>query len=512
MELFGFQIKRKQVEENIPSIAPPVPDDGSIMSAAGGVYGSTLDLDGAVKSEAELITKYREAAQSPELQTAITKIINEAIVDDQDETVVKLVLDKLDYSEDFKRKIEEEFNTVLDLLEFTKYPYKIFENWYIDGRLYYHVMVDIKKPTEGIKELRYLDPRKIRKVREVKAKRGQSGVVSKEVVNEYYLYNDRAATIGKMSAGSPMSQTALKIAKDSILYVTSGLTNPTGNLVISYLQKALRPLNQLRSLEDSLVIYRISRAPERRIFYIDVGNLPKSKAEQYVRDLMVRFKNKLIYDAATGEIKDDRKFMTMLEDFWLPRKEGGKGTEITTLPGGQNLSQIDDIVYFQKNLYKALNVPVTRLDPEINYNLGRSSEISREEIEFSKFITRLRSQFAQLFTKALGTQLMLKNIVTPEDWDVIEGKIGYRFNKDNFWEELKESEILRDRLDILRTIDDYAGKYYSHSWIRKNILRQTDEEIHQMDKEIAEEQTNPQFNPPIEQPGQEQQSGPDQPE
>lgn len=496
MQLLGFEFRRKRdqaPENSFTSIAPPVTDDGSLVVSSGGVYGQSIDLDGSIRSEAELITKYREASTNPELDTAISKVINEAIVQDEDSQVVKIVLDKLDYSDSVKKMITEEFDYITDLLDFNLYPYKLFERWYIDGRLYYHVVIDPKNPKEGIKEMRYLDPRKIRKVRETKTQKTTTGVSVKATDKEYYIYSDKLLAASKSAPAVSNNTTALKIAKDSIIHVTSGLTNIDGTMILSYLQKALRPLNQLRALEDSLVIYRISRAPERRIFYIDVGNLQKAKAEQYLRDIMTKFKNKLVYDASTGEIKDDRKFMTMLEDFWLPRREGGKGTEITTLPGGQNLGQIDDIIYFQKNLYKSLNVPVTRLDPETQFSLGRGSEISREEVEFSKFITRLRGQFAQLFVKTLGTQLMLKNVVTPEDWDQIKGKIRFNFNKDNFYEELKENEILRERIDMLRSVDDYAGKYYSHAWIRKNILRQTDDEIEDMDKEIEKEQSMPQY-------------------
>jgi len=496
MQLFGFEFRRK-VDENPTSqqpesFAPQVTDDGSVSVSSGGVYGTSLDLDGSIRSEAELITKYREATQNQELDTAVTKILNEAIVQDEDNQVVKIVLDKLDYGDNVKKMITEEFDYVTDLLDFNTVPYKVFGNWYVDGRLYYHVIIDPKNPKDGIKEMRYLDPRKIRKVRETKAKRMAQGVVVKETDKEYYVYSDRILNTKQVN-GNSANDGALKIAKDSIVHVTSGLTNPNGDMIVSYLQKALRPLNQLRALEDSLVIYRISRAPERRIFYIDVGNLPKAKAEQHLRDIMNKFKNKLVYDASTGAIKDDRKFMTMLEDFWLPRREGGKGTEITTLPGGQNLGQIDDITYFQKNLYKSLNVPIGRMDSEQAFNLGRSSEISRDELEFSKFITRLRGQFSQLFIKTLGVQLMLQNIVTPEAWEQIKGKIRFDYNKDNFYEELKETEILRERITMLRELDDYAGKYFSHKWVRTRILRQTEEEQKEEDKQIAKEVDIPQY-------------------
>lgn len=495
MNLFGFEFRRK-VDENPStqpeSFAPEVNEDGAVNVSSGGVYGTSIDLDGSIRSEAELITKYREAVQNQELDTAVTKIINEAIVQDEENQVVKIVLDKLEFGDNVKKMISDEFDYVTDLLDFNIVPYKIFSNWYIDGRLYYHAIIDPKNPKDGIKEMRYLDPRKIRKVKETKAKRMAQGVVVKEVAKEYYVYSDRILNTKQVS-GNASNDGALKIAKDAIVHVTSGLTSPNGDMILSYLQKALRPLNQLRALEDSLVIYRISRAPERRIFYIDVGNLPKAKAEQHLRDIMNKFKNKLVYDATTGAIKDDRKFMTMLEDFWLPRREGGKGTEITTLPGGQNLGQIDDITYFQKNLYKSLNVPIGRLDSEQTFNLGRSSEISRDEIEFSRFIARLRSSFAQLFIKTLGVQLMLKNIVTPEDWEQMKGKIRFAFNKDNFYEELKETEILRERITMLRDLDDYAGKYFSHQWVRTKVLRQTEEEQKDEDKQIKKEVNIPQY-------------------
>ena len=493
-KLFGFEFFRKDdtSEKNQPTFAPELSDDGSLVVSSGGVYGTSIDLDGSVRSEADLISKYREAAQNPELDTAITKIINEAIVQDEDQQVVKIVLDKLEYSDSVKKLITEEFENITELLDFGLYPYKVFNNWYIDGRLYYHAIIDTKNPGEGIKEMRYLDPRKIRKIKETKANRGPNGVTVREIFQEYYIYSDKVLG-SKGQTGAPQSNGAVKIAKDSIVHVTSGLASPDGDMVLSYLQKALRPLTQLRALEDSLVIYRISRAPERRIFYIDVGGLTKAKAEQYLRDTMNRFKNKLVYDASTGEIKDDRKFMTMLEDFWLPRRDGGKGTEITTLPGGQNLGQMDDVLYFQKNLYKALNVPLSRLDPETQFTLGRGSEISREEVEFSKFITRLRGQFSQLFIRTLGIQLILKNIVTPEDWDQIKGKIRFDYNKDNFYEELKETEILRERIGMVQQMDDYAGKYFSHKTIRTKVLRQTEQEMKEEDKQIALEATMPQY-------------------
>ena len=494
-ELFGFEIKRKQQE--LPSFVPKSENDGAVVVAEGGVYGTYVDLDGSIRTESELVNKYREMAQHPEVDAAIDDVVNEVITQEPETKVVELILDDLDQPDRIKKLLTKEFDEVLRLLEFNDLSYDVFRRWYVDGRLYYHVVVDEEKPQEGIQELRYIDPRKIRKVREQKRKKVAATVTTYQTAAEYYMYNDKgfAKTAGNSSIPTN-SVGGLKIAKDSIIHCTSGLTSVNGDLVQSYLHKAIKPLNQLRSMEDSLVIYRISRAPERRIFYIDVGNLPKMKAEQYLRDVMTRFKNKLVYDAATGEVRDDRKFMTMLEDFWLPRREGGKGTEITTLPGGQNLGQIDDIVYFQRKLYKSLNVPISRLDPELQFNFGRATEITRDEVKFAKFINRLRNKFAVLFTKILERQLIMKGICTPEDWDDFKQAIRYKFAQDNYFAELKETEILRDRITMLRDIDDFAGKYYSHDWIRRHVLRQSDQEIEKIDEQIQDEMDNPQYNPP----------------
>ena len=494
MEMFGFEIKKKQAE--LPSFAPKKEDDGAVVVAEGGVYGTYVDLDGSIRTESELVNKYREMAQHPEIEAAIDDVVNEVITQEPENAIVELMLDGLEQPDRIKKLLTKEFDGVLKLLEFNDLSYDIFRRWYVDGRLYYHVIIDETRPTEGIQELRYIDPRKIRKVREQSRKKVASNVTTYATGSEYYLYNDKG--FGKTSGNSSIptnSVGGLKIAKDSIVHCTSGLTSVNGDLVQSYLHKAIKPLNQLRSMEDSLVIYRISRAPERRIFYIDVGNLPKPKAEQYLRDVMTRFKNKLVYDAATGEVRDDRKFMTMLEDFWLPRREGGKGTEITTLPGGQNLGQIDDIIYFQRKLYKSLNVPVSRLDPEMQFNFGRATEITRDEVKFAKFINRLRNKFAMLFSKILERQLILKGICTPEDWDEFKQFVQYKFSQDNYFAELKETEVLRDRMAMLRDIDDYANKYYSHEWIRRNVLRQSDKEIEDIDKQIADEADNLQYNP-----------------
>lgn len=485
MNLFGFEIKKRQDLPDPVSFAPKQNDDGAMVVQAGGVYGTYIDLDGSIRTETELVTKYREMAQHPELEQAIDDIVNEAIVGDSQDAPVEINLDDLEQPERIKEIVREEFINLLELLEFNDYSYDVFKKWYVDGRLYYHTIIDEKNPREGIKELRYIDPRHIRKIRETKRKKTQTGVPVVQDGNEYYIYNNKGFV--RSPGATSMTSQGVRIAKDSIVSVMSGMNNPNGDTVLSYLHKAVKPLNQLRSLEDSLVIYRISRAPERRIFYIDVGNLPKMKAEQYLRDVMQRFKNKVVYNSDTGEIRDDRKFMTMLEDFWLPRREGGKGTEISTLPGGENLGQIEDVVYFQRKLYKSLNVPISRLEPETVYNLGRSTEITRDEIKFAKFIDRLRMKFSQLFTKLLKTQLILKGVTTLEEWPEFARAIRYDYAVDNHFAELKEMEILRERVQMLRDIDDYVGKYYSNEWVRRNVLFQTDDEIEEIDQQIQDE-------------------------
>lgn len=508
MELFGYSIERRKPVEEPISFAPPTNEDGAMLVSSGGVYGTYVDLEGAIRTEAELVNKYREMASHPDVELALQDIINESIVYEPTRSIVELNLDDLNQPERIKKLIIEEFKNVQELLEFNQHAYEIFQKWYVDGRLYYHAIIDDKNPGDGIKELRYVDPRKIRKIHQVKKKKMVNNITVQQKDDEYYVYNDKgfARAIGTAGMVGDNTTTGLKISKDSIIHVTSGLQNANGDLILSHLHKAIKPLNQLKSMEDSLVIYRISRAPERRIFYIDVGNLPKMKAEQYLRDTMTRFKNKVVYDAATGEIRDDRKFMTMLEDFWLPRREGGRGTEITTLPGGQNLGEIDDIVYFQRKLYKSLNVPITRLDPEVQFNLGRATEITRDEVKFSKFISRLRMKFSDLFNKILQKQLILKGIITLDDWDEFKAYFKYQYTEDNYYAELKKTEILRDRISMLRDIDDYVGRYYSNEWVRKNILLQTDEDIEEEDERIADERDNPQFAPPAEAgaPGQPQ--------
>jgi hypothetical protein len=519
-ELFGFEIIRKKPEVELPSFAPKLEEDGALVVSEGGAYGQYVDLEGSVRNEAELVSKYREISMHPDIEMAVDDIVNEAIVMDPKKEIVSLNLDDLEQPDNIKKMIQEEFDNVIELLEFNQHAYEIFRKWYVDGRLYYHLIIDEKVPREGIKELRYIDPRKIRKIKtqkRVKANTNTNVIINK-VAEEFYIYNDKgfakAPTQGS-SYSDPASQ-GIKIAVDSVVNASSGLVNVGGDMVIGYLQKAIKPLNQLKSMEDSLVIYRISRAPERRIFYIDVGNLPKMKAEQYLRDIMTRFKNRVVYDAQTGEIRDDRKHMTMLEDFWLPRREGGKGTEITTLPGGQNLGQIDDIVYFQRKLYKSLNVPITRLDPEQNYNFGRATEVSRDEVKFAKFVTRLRGKFSELFNKILEKQLILKGVITSEDWQEFKTNFKYEYSEDNHFAELRTTEILRDRISMLRDIDDYTGKYYSHEWVRRNVLYQTEEDMKEIDEQIVEEMDNPQYNPepaigpdgqPVEAPGPEDTSG-----
>jgi hypothetical protein len=520
-ELFGFEIVRKKPEVDLPSFAPKLEEDGAVVVSEGGAYAQYVDLEGSVRNEAELVSKYREISMHPDIEMAVDDIVNESIVMDPKKEIVSLNLDDLEQPDSIKKLIQAEFDNVVELLEFNQHAYEIFRKWYVDGRLYYHAIIDEKAPRDGIKEIRYIDPRKIRKIKtqkRVKANKTTNVIINK-TAEEFYIYNDKgfAKAPSQGSSYSDPGSQGIKIAVDSIVNVSSGLVNVGGDMVIGYLQKAIKPLNQLKSMEDSLVIYRISRAPERRIFYIDVGNLPKMKAEQYLRDIMTRFKNRVVYDAQTGEIRDDRKHMTMLEDFWLPRREGGKGTEITTLPGGQNLGQIDDIIYFQRKLYKSLNVPITRLDPEQNYNFGRATEVSRDEVKFAKFITRLRGKFSELFNKILEKQLILKGVITSEDWQEFRTNFKYEYSEDNHFAELRNTEILRDRISMLRDIDDYTGKYYSHEWVRRNVLYQTEEDMKEIDDQIVDEMDNPQYNPvppgmgpdgqPLEAPGPEDTSG-----
>ena len=506
MRLFGFEIKRseEEQEQQAVSFAPPVEDDGAVLVAAGGVYGTYVDLEGSAKTEAELVTKYRDMMRQPEVDSAVDDVINEAIVYEDREEIVKIDLDKVKLSNGAKKIITEEFNTLLKLLNFNNQAYEIFKRFYVDGRLYYHVIIDETDIKAGIKELRYIDPRKIRKIKEVSKKKDQStGATLQKKEREFFLYNDKGyynagnSNFGQQGAGTG----GIRIAKDSVVHITSGLMDANNTVVISYLHKAIKVLNQLRTLEDATVIYRLSRAPERRIFYIDVGNLPKMKAEQYLRDMMVRHKNRVVYDSQTGEIRDDRKFMTMLEDYWLPRREGSKGTEITTLPGGQNLGEMTDVNYFQKKLYRALNVPESRMQVESTYNVGRSTEIQRDEVKFSKFVNRVRLRFSHLFIKSLEKQLVLKGLMSLDEWKEIEQDVRFEYAQDNYFAELKSLEMMKERLAVLIDIDNFAGRYVSHQWIKKNILQQTDEEIDEIDAEMEQEDNDPRYQPPA-QPGQ----------
>jgi hypothetical protein len=483
MELFGFQIGKKKDEEQpktVQSFAPPPNDDGAFSVTEGGAYGTTIDMDGLAKNEAALITKYRQMAKQPECERAIDDIINEAIISDNQEQSVSIVVDEIEMPEQIREKIRDEFEYILELLNFNNSSYEIFRNWYVDGRLFYHIMVDANQPRNGIQELRYIDPRKIKKVRtkkRVQSEQHNNQFVPQQYV-EYFVYSERGVQAGNQG---------IKVAPDSVAYCHSGIQDENNRSIQSYMHKALKPLNQLRMLEDATVIYRLARAPERRIFYIDVGNLPKAKAEQYLRDMMAKHKNKLVYDANTGEMRDDRKFMTMLEDYWLPRREGGKSTEITTLPAGQNLGELEDVNYFRKKLYEALNVPIARLESETQFNIGRSSEISRDEVKFARFINRLRNRFTELFNILLERQLLLKGIITKAEWKDVKSKLFYDFLEDNHFSELKEAEIMQNRLAILQDVDQYVGRYYSIEWIRKNVLMQTEEEIEEIDTQLEME-------------------------
>ena len=495
-KLFGFSIEDNEpISPTTVSPVPPNKEDGVDYYLSSGFFGSYVDIEGIYKTEYELIRRYREMALHPECDSAIEDVIQEAIVSDLNDSPVELDLDHLNASDGIKKKLREEFKYIKDLLDFDKKAHEIFRNWYVDGRLYYHKIIDLKNPQEGIQELRYIDAIKMRYIRQQKKKeedrfRNPIGRTDNPMdydwpeIEEYFVYNPKAGypTGGTASAGG-----GIKMTKDSIAYCTSGLVDRNKGNTLSFLQKAIKSLNQLRMIEDSLVIYRLSRAPERRIFYIDVGNLPKVKAEQYLRDVMSRYRNKLVYDANTGEVRDDKKYMAMLEDFWLPRREGGRGTEITTLPGGQNLGEITDIEYFKKKLFKSLNVPISRIEGDGGFNLGRSSEILRDELKFSKFVGRLRKRFSHLFNDMLRTQLLLKNIITPEDWEVMSEHIQYDFLYDNHFSELKETELFNERMAAATAAEPYVGRYYSQDWVRRKLLRQTDEEILEQDKIMEKE-------------------------
>jgi hypothetical protein len=499
-KLFGFSIE--DTEPLSPGVLSPVPEnreDESDYYLSSGFFGSYVDIEGVYRTEFDLIKRYREMALHPECDSAIEDIVNEAIVSDTNDSPIEIELSNLNASDGIKNKIRQEFKYILSLLDFDKKSHEIYRNWYIDGRLYYHKVIDLKDPHAGIQELRYIDAMKMRYVRQQKKTEKDKKVYRMAGVNandpmdyefpqieEYFIYNPKM-TYPTTNPSSMGGTAGIKFTKDSIAYCTSGLVDRNKGSTLSYLHKAIKSLNQLRMIEDSLVIYRLSRAPERRIFYIDVGNLPKIKAEQYLRDVMMRYRNKLVYDANTGEMRDDKKFMSMMEDFWLPRREGGRGTEISTLPGGQNLGEITDIEYFKKKLYRSLNVPPSRMDGEGGFNLGRSSEILRDEVKFSKFVSRLRKRFSYMFHDMLKTQLILKNIITPEDWDIMEEHIQYDFLYDNHFAELKDSELLNERLNMVQIAEPYVGKYFSQDYLRRKILRQTDEEILEQDKIMKKE-------------------------
>ena len=485
-ELFGFRIERpKKAEGSVPSFTSPTADDGTIDIAGGGFFGQILDQDGRERTEIDLIRRYRDIAQQPECDTAIEDIVNEGIISNEDDVPVQITLDRLPFPEKIKRKIRKEFMEVLRLLHFEQKGHDVFRRWYVDGRIFFHKIIDTKNPKQGIIELRYIDPTKIKKVRQIKKQKdNKSGVDMVEGIEEYFLYNEKGMNSAGMGGGSG---SGMKIAGDAIAYVPSGSIDGNSGRVLSYLHKAIKPVNQLRMIEDALVIYRISRAPERRIFYIDVGNLPKIKAEQYLKDVMNRYRNKLVYDASTGEIRDDRNHMSMLEDFWLPRREGGRGTEITTLPGGSNLGEIDDIVYFQKKLYKSLNVPISRMDSESGFSLGRSTEITRDELKFTKFVQRIRKKFTPLFTDILKTQLLLKGIIAPDDWPMMQEHLQYDFLQDGHFSELKDAELLENRIQSLESIQSYIGTFFSKEYVLKKVLRMNDAEIDEMRQQIQRE-------------------------
>jgi hypothetical protein len=515
IKLFGFTLGSKDIVQvqppEQPSFTLPTDamDDGAVNITSNPYYGTYVDLEGAVRNELELITRYREMSNHPELEMAIDDIVNESITHDVSGRTVDIVLDKLKQPDAVKKKIAEEFENILRLLNFGNLADDLFKRWYIDGRIYYHVVVDESKPKEGIQELRYIDPRKIRKVRElVKDRDPKTGANIIKSIAEYYVFSDKGTTTQTYSANV---NAGLRIATDSIINVNSGLMDAKNTFVISYIHKAIKPLNQLRMIEDAVVIYRISRAPERRVFYIDVGNLPKGKAEQYLRDVMIKYKNKVVYDASTGEIRDDRKHMSMLEDFWLPRREGGKGTEITTLPAGQNLGELEDVKYFRQKLLQSLNVPISRLEPQQGgmIGIGRTTEVTRDEVKFTKFIIRLRNKFSQIFDNALATQLALKGICSREEWDQFKEDVYYDYKKDNNFTELRDAELLQSRIQTLSNIDPYVGRYYSAEWVRRNILQQTKDEIEEIDNQIKQEEASGNGGP-TQQIGQEPEVSPDQ--
>jgi hypothetical protein len=480
-DLFGFSITRKKQEQDPKqNFTTPQADDGTTTVAAGGYFGSYLDMEGTAKNEADLVRRYREISLHPECDQAIEDICNEAIVSSEEKDSVRVTLENIPFGNEVKKRIDEEFLNVLKLMNFSTKGFEIFKRWYVDGRIFYQKIIDRETPKNGITELRYIDPRKIKKVRELKKMRSTVDLSLTNDYEEYFMFNEKGV------AGST-SGSGVRIAADTIAFCSSGLVDQNKNMILSYLHKAIKPVNQLRMIEDAVVIYRIARAPERRIFKIDVGNLPKQKAEQYLRDVMARYRNKLVYDANTGEIRDDRSYMNMLEDYWLPTREGGRGTDITTLPGGQNLGEMADIEYFQKKLYRSLNVPVSRLEPATGFSMGRSTEITRDELKFTKFVQRLRKKFTELFNDFLKTQLVLKGVISIEDWPVIQANIQYDFLQDGHFAELKESEMLKERVALADGLEKYVGKYFSQEYIRKFVFKQSEKEIKDLDRQISKE-------------------------
>ena len=487
IKMFGFELRRAGAKvstdkDNLKSIVPPQDQDGSgYVTAAGAHYGQYIDFDkeGDAKDNIQLIKKYRGVSMHPEVDAAIEDIVNEAITTGDNKSLVELVLDGVNTSESIKLRMREEFDQILNMLRFNDNGHDIFRNWYVDGRIFHHLVVDEANPKKGIQDIRVIDSSKIRKVKQVKKDKDEkTGATVVKKVNEFYIFQEKP---GQQNSG-------IRLSLDSVSYVTSGLMDENKKRVISFLHKALKPINQLRMMEDSLVIYRLARAPERRIFYVDVGNLPRGKAEQYMKDIMARYRNKLVYDAATGELKDDRKHMSMLEDFWMPRREGGRGTEVSTLPGGENLGNIEDIIYFQKKLYRSLNVPLQRLEQEAQFSLGRTTEITRDEIKFQKFIDRLRKRFSMLFLEILKKQLMLKGIITEEDWDSWYNDIIVDYQRDNHFVELKNQDLMRERLQTMDQVQQYVGEYFSKEWVYKHVLMLNDDEIENMQRQIQQTQ------------------------
>jgi len=491
IKLFGFELVRDKQQVAIETQTPITPaiEDGAVSVASTGSYGFFVDIDGSYRSEIDLITKYRVMSLQPEIESAVDDIMNEAIVHDNQSKTVSIILDDLEQKDSIKEKIRDEFSNVLKMLNFGNDGADIFRRWYIDGRLYYHVVIDNKNPRDGIQKLIYIDPRRIRKVRNVVKKKDADGRDIVERIDEFYIYNEKIMNKNDNNQYAQLTGSnsgAITFAKDAVVYCTSGLTDPSKQLVLSYLHKAIRPMNQLRFVEDAIVIYRLSRAPERRVFYVDVGNMPRIKAEQYLQNMMMKFRNKLVYDPVTGDVRDDRRFQSILEDFWIPR-HGDKNTEITTLPAGQNLGELEDVKYFQNKLYKALGVPISRLESTNGFSLGRSTEITRDELKFMKFINKLRDRFSILFDELMSRQLALKGICSVEEWEEFKQDIHYDFLKDNNFYELKEAELVQNRLAVLQLIDPYIGRFFSKKWVQQNVLRMSEEDIENMQEEIDEE-------------------------